>query len=138
MSRRGCGSHNNNMQVMDAAVLNLGQLKEITMDDQELMRQILGVMLDDTRSQLLLLDAAIRSGDLATCRRLAHYSKGACANVGAERAAAACLRIEQQATKGEIASCSQSLAALRDELDALQSEIGAALRDELADSPDRL
>jgi HPt (histidine-containing phosphotransfer) domain-containing protein len=118
------------MRVVDATILDLAQLKEVTMNDQELMHEVLGVMLDDTGSQLLLLDAAIRAGDLSACRRLAHYSKGACANVGAERAAAACLRIEQQATNGEAAACSQSLAALRNELDALRNEIGTALQDE--------
>lgn len=102
------------------------------MNDQELMREVLGVMLDDTASQLLLLDAAIRTGDLPTCRRLAHYSKGACANVGAGRVAAACQRLEQQASNGEIAACSRSLAELHDELDALREEIRAALQD---DSP---
>ena len=118
------------MRVRDDTVLDLAQLEEMTMNDQELMREVLGVMLNDTGSQLLLLDAAIRAGDLPTCRRLAHYSKGACANVGAGRVAAACLRLEQQATNGEIAACSQSLAALRNELDALRQEIGAVLQDE--------
>jgi HPt (histidine-containing phosphotransfer) domain-containing protein len=117
------------MRVLDEAVLDLAQLKEITMNDDELMREVLGVMLDDTGSQLLLLDAAIQAGDLPSCRRLAHYSRGACANVGAGRAAAVCLRLEQSANSGEIAACSQSLAALRDELDALRQEADRAMQE---------
>jgi len=100
------------------------------MNDEELMREILGVLLDDTGSQLLLLDAAVQAADMPACRRLAHYSKGACANVGAGRAAEVCRRLEQHATNGEIAACSQSLAALRAELDALRQEVNAALKDE--------
>ena len=118
------------MRVLADTVLHLAQLKEITMNDEELMREVLGVMLDDTGSQLLLLDAAIRAGDLSNCRRLAHYSRGACANVGARRVAAACLRLEQEASNGEIAACSRSLAALREELNALRQEIDTALHDE--------
>ena len=118
------------MRVLADTVLHLAQLKEITMNDEELMREVLGVLLDDTGSQLLLLDAAIQTGDMAVCRRLAHYSKGACANVGAGRAAEVCRRLEQHATNGEIAACSQSLAALRAELDALRQEVNAALKDE--------
>jgi len=113
------------MRVLGDAVLDLAQLKDITMDDEELMREVLGVLLDDTGSQLLRLDAAIQAGDMPACRRLAHYSKGACANVGAGRAATVCQRLEQYAINGEIAACSQSLAALRGELDALRQEVAA-------------
>ena len=105
------------------------------MDDQELMREVLGVLLDDTGRQLLLLDAALQSGDLDRCRRLAHYSKGACANVGAGRAAAACLRVEQHAAHGETAACGQSLAALREELEIMRREVDAALREEITTPP---
>jgi len=114
------------MRVLDGTVLDLAHRKEITMDDEQLMREVLDVLLDDTESQLLLLDAAIQAGDMPACRRLAHYSKGACANVGAGRAAAVCRRLEQQATNGEIEACSQSLAALRDEMDALRQEVNTA------------
>ena len=120
------------MRVLADSVLDLAQLREITMDDEELMREVLGLLLDDAANQLPLLDAAIRAGDMQNCRRLAHYSKGACANVGAGRAAAACLRLEQQATQGEIAACSQSLAALRDELDALRQEVDRGVPGESA------
>ena len=103
-------------------VLNREQLREVTMDDPELMREIVSFLIDDTSKQILLLEAAIREGDPVKCARLAHYSKGACANVGAESAADLLQHIEQGAHRGEFVECSVSLAALADEIGRLRSE----------------
>ena len=75
------------MKDSDTTTLNRDQLRDITMDDQSLMREILGVLIDDTTRQMVLLQAAIQEEDITRCMRLAHYSKGACANVGASSAA---------------------------------------------------
>jgi len=103
-------------------VLNREQLREVTMDDPELMREILSALIDDTSRQILLLEAAIREADPVKCARLAHYSKGACANVGAESAADLLKHIEQRAHRGEFTECSNSLAALTNEIGRLRSE----------------
>ena len=103
-------------------VLNREQLREVTMDDPDLMREIVSFLIDDTSKQMLLLEAAIREGDLVKCARLAHYSKGACANVGAESAADLLQNIEQGAHRGEFVECGNSLAALADEIGRLRSE----------------
>jgi HPt (histidine-containing phosphotransfer) domain-containing protein len=103
-------------------VLNREQLREVTMDDPELMREIVSFLIDDTSKQILLLEAAIREGDPVKCARLAHYSKGACANVGAESAADLLQHIEQGAHRGAFVECSVSLAALADEIGRLRSE----------------
>lgn len=103
-------------------VLNLEQLREVTMDDLDLMREILSALIDDTSKQIVLLDAAIREGDPVKCARLAHYSKGACANVGAESAADLLKHIEQRAKGGDFGECGVSLSALADEIDRLRSE----------------
>jgi len=71
------------------------------MDDPELMREILAALLADTSQQMGLLDAAIRAQNVTQCMRLAHYSKGACANVGANRAAGMFKQIESKAAGGE-------------------------------------
>jgi HPt (histidine-containing phosphotransfer) domain-containing protein len=103
-------------------VLNLEQLREVTMDDPDLMREIVSALIDDTSRQLVLLEAAIREGDPVKCARLAHYSKGACANVGAESAADLLKHIEQRARGGDFEECNISLAALADEIGRLRSE----------------
>lgn len=103
------------------AVLEIEQLRDVTMNDPELMREIVGALVDDTSRQLELLEAAIRQGDSNLCQRLAHYSKGACANVGANRAAGVFKQIETSAAHGEFVQCTQSLAGLAEELNQLRT-----------------
>lgn len=58
-----------------SAVLDRDQLREVTLDDDALMREILAALVDDTRRQMVLLDAAI--GEQGATRRMrpAHYFK---------------------------------------------------------------
>jgi HPt (histidine-containing phosphotransfer) domain-containing protein len=110
------------VQVIDSTtVLDRDQLRDITLDDEELMREILTALIDDTSRQILLLDAAIREKDPQKCVRLAHYSKGACANVGAFAAATLLKHIEHEASHGQFPECGTSLAALGIELDRLRA-----------------
>jgi HPt (histidine-containing phosphotransfer) domain-containing protein len=103
-------------------VLDREQLRDITLDDDELMREILGALIDDTSRQIPLLESAIRDGDSQRCARLAHYSKGACANVGAAAAAEVLKNIERQAAVKEFQECGAWLAALIVEMDRLRAE----------------
>jgi HPt (histidine-containing phosphotransfer) domain-containing protein len=105
-----------------ATVLDRQQLRDITLDDSELMREVLTALLDDTSKQLALLDHAIRNKDPQKTMRLAHYCKGACANVGANAVAAVLKRLEQQASCHSFADCSVSLANLMEELERLRVE----------------
>jgi HPt (histidine-containing phosphotransfer) domain-containing protein len=111
------------VQASDSSlVLDVHQLKDITLDDDQLMREVLAALIDDTSRQLSLLDAAIREQDSQRCMRLAHYSKGACANVGANRAAARLKQLEQDAARSAFGECSIGLQALIEELDILRHE----------------
>lgn len=106
-------------------VLDKDQLRDITMDDPELMREIMAALLADTSRQMGFLDAAIREQNAAQCMRLAHYSKGACANLGASRAAGIFKQIERKAADGEFSECGKSLASLAREMDLLRTESAA-------------
>ncbi len=111
------------MQVSNTtAVLDRDQLRDITLDDEDLMREILSALIDDTSRQIRLLEAAIREEDVDRCVRLAHYSKGACSNVGAHAAAATLKRLEHEASSGDFSECSESLVSLGRELDRLRAE----------------
>jgi HPt (histidine-containing phosphotransfer) domain-containing protein len=105
--------------------LDRKQLQDITLDDEDLMREVLTALIDDTGRQLALLDSAIRRQESQHCVRLAHYCKGACANVGANRAAAMLKQIELEATRGDFALCSTALETLHVELDNLRQEAAA-------------
>jgi HPt (histidine-containing phosphotransfer) domain-containing protein len=109
------------VQVIDTTtVLDREQLRDITLNDEDLMREIISALIDDTSSQILLLESAIRDQDSQMCIRLAHYSKGACANVGANSSAALLKDIEHEAGKGHFRECGASLAALTHEMERLR------------------
>ena len=114
------------MRVLDEnTVLDRQQLRDVTLDDEELMQEVLAALLDDTSRQVGLLDAAIRGHDPKTTMRLAHYCKGACANVGANAAAALLKNIEKKAASNEFGECTRSLSALAAEVDRLRVEAAA-------------
>ena len=101
-------------------VLDRAQLREVTLEDEALMRELLDALIADTEQQMPLLDLAIRRTDLQQCARLAHYCKGACANVGAKAAATVLAELERSAKSGAPEECSRQLAALATEVDRLR------------------
>lgn len=103
-------------------MLDHDQLREVTLDDEALMREVLEALVDDTRRQMLLLDAAIREQDATRCVRLAHYSKGACANVGARSAAEILKEIERKAANREFPECRNALSRLAEQVDLIHTE----------------
>lgn len=106
-------------------VLDREQFRAVTLDDEALMKEILSVLIDDTSQQITLLKDAIVACDREQTRRLAHYSKGACANVGAKAAASILQRMEHLAAQGNFTECTDSLAALASQVDRLRSEAGS-------------
>ena len=108
-----------------SAVLDREQLRDITMDDEDLMREIAAVLVDDTSAQIPKLESAVRESDSNLCMRLAHYCKGACSNVGANAVAEVFRNIEQQAKDSEFHQCTASLAALATEMERLRTEVTA-------------
>jgi HPt (histidine-containing phosphotransfer) domain-containing protein len=118
------------VRVLDeTAVLDRQQLREVTLDDRELMQEVLACLLDDTARQLRLMDASIRDHDPRRTMRLAHSCKGACANLGANRAAAALRRLEQQAKSESFDECAATFATLTREMERLRLEVELASRE---------
>jgi HPt (histidine-containing phosphotransfer) domain-containing protein len=103
-------------------VLDRVQLREVTLDDEDLMRELLAALIADTEQQLPLLDLAIQRTDLKRCACLAHYSKGACANIGARAAASVLAELERSAKSGAVSECGRQLAALAFEVARLRAE----------------
>jgi HPt (histidine-containing phosphotransfer) domain-containing protein len=118
------------VRVLDEnAVLDRQQLRDVTLDDRELMLEVLAALLDDTTRQLRLLDVAIREHDPKQMMRLAHSCKGACANVGANAVAAVMRRLEQQAKCELFDECAATIATLTGELERLREEVELASRE---------
>jgi len=109
--------------IHSSAVLDRDQLRDITMDDEELMREILAVLVDDTSTQIPKLESAVLKSDSNLSMQLAHYCKGACSNVGANAAAQVFRDIERQARDLEFQRCTTSLLALATEMERLRAEV---------------
>lgn len=115
--------HNGSVQAdMQLSVLDREQLRNVTLEDEELMRELVASLIDDTARQLEALDQAVRQQNARETIRLAHYSKGACANVGAASTAAILQSIERTAAHGDFNTCGESLRSLAAELDKLRLE----------------
>jgi len=106
-----------------AVVLDRDQLRSVTLDDDDLMREVLTALIEDTDRNIGLLKTAITDEDPLKTMRLAHYSKGACANVGAQAAAQVLKQIEVNASRRDFQECTLSLTSLALEIDRLRSEI---------------
>jgi HPt (histidine-containing phosphotransfer) domain-containing protein len=103
------------------AILDWAQLRDITLNDGDLMRQVVAALIDETTRQIQQLDLAIQERNADLCMRLAHYSKGACANVGAASAAAILKQIEGQAANRDFQGCQAGLLRLAEEVERLRS-----------------
>ncbi len=104
-------------------ILDQKQLREVTLNDPVLIREILTALLEDASDKVEQIGGAIAEGNADSCRRLAHSSKGACANLGAFALAWKLNEMEDMAARGEIAACSRSLGSLAMELERLRIEV---------------
>jgi HPt (histidine-containing phosphotransfer) domain-containing protein len=102
-------------------VLDREQLRDVTLEDEELMRDLLAALIEDTERQMPLLGLAIRNTDGQQCARLAHYCKGACSNLGARAAATVLAELERNAKDGAMVECGRQLAALATEVNRLRA-----------------
>lgn len=93
-------------------VFDAHDLKERLMDDEELVREILGHFERATPQLLSDLRSAAERGALGEARRHAHSVKGSAANVGAPRLRALGDQVEHAAERGELASVKGAVPAI--------------------------
>ena len=103
-------------------VLDLSQLRNVTLNDEALMREVVVALVTETFQQIHELDNAVARGDTQACIRLAHNAHGACGNVGAAFMAALFGSLERRAADGDLTLCRSSLENLRVELEKLRRE----------------
>jgi HPt (histidine-containing phosphotransfer) domain-containing protein len=103
-------------------VLDFCQLRNVTLDDEALMREVVGALLIDASQRIDELREAIERVDAAECVRQAHTAQGACGNVGAASMAALFWSVERYARGGDFDGCKSALEKLSIELDKLRFE----------------
>jgi HPt (histidine-containing phosphotransfer) domain-containing protein len=104
------------------AVLELDELRHLTMDDRPLMCEILQALIEDTSRHTGMLERAIQDNDGPRSARIARYASRACADVGANAAAETFRRIGRHAASREFDACRTTLPAARVELERLRME----------------
>ncbi|MEM9162844.1 MAG: Hpt domain-containing protein [Cyanobacteria bacterium P01_F01_bin.4] len=89
------------------------QLAQLAGSDPEFEQELLGLFVTDIEDSLLRLVAAVATQDTSTVEHLAHYIKGASANVGANALAEAAGQLEQQAQQGNLEQAASAVEALK-------------------------
>jgi HPt (histidine-containing phosphotransfer) domain-containing protein len=114
------------VQTETEVVLNLEELRSLTMNDRQLMGEILQALIEDASRHAGLLEAAVADVDAARSARIARQASRACGNIGAVAVAAAFRRIERHAAQREFAACRSGLTAARAEIERLRTVTGQA------------
>ncbi len=93
-------------------VVDLERLKEITLGQVELQREIMAAFIEILRANVEAIQEAISSGDCLTISRCAHQIKGAAANVGVPSIKEMAAELERQAKEQNLVNATQLLVAL--------------------------
>ena len=98
---------------------DLEQLEQLAGGDKVFEKELLQMFLGDTENSLSQLATAISMENQIAVQELAHYIKGASANVGATGISRAAAKLEMSAKRGNLRT---AVASLR-QLQALHQEI---------------
>ena len=95
--------------------------------DVDLLTELVDLFFADVPPQLASLREAIESGDASSVKRVAHTLKGSCGNMGAQRMAALCARLQDIGASGYLTHAPELLKQLEAEFErvrpALEVEI---------------
>lgn len=93
--------------------------------DEEILKEIAALFIEDSPEQLRRIRQAIDADDAHALERAAHTLKGSVANFGAENAVQAALTLEIMGRKGQLTHANQRY----QELETAIGEVQAALRE---------
>jgi signal transduction histidine kinase/DNA-binding response OmpR family regulator len=104
-------------------VLNTSQLLDITDNDEELIRELIGRFDEETPILMNALQDAVEGGDQDLAMKLAHKLNGVVANFGGERLFEAGLKIEKAACQDEFDPQTIDISLLKGELEYLKQAL---------------
>lgn len=102
-----------------AKTFDMEQLEQLAGGDKAFEKELLTMFVEDISNSINQLAAAISANDAADAREVAHYIKGASANVGAVGMSQTAAQIEKQAKAGSLQGAPGGLRQLQ----ALQKEV---------------
>ena len=92
-------------------------------DDQDLLREIIGLFLDEAPDLLRAIRESLEHRDTASLERSAHALKGSVGNFGAKSAFESALKLETMGRSGDLNGASETLAELEAKISRLQSAL---------------
>lgn len=92
-------------------------------DDDEFLREIAGIFLEDTPQRLAELEKSFQAGDVATFTRAAHSIKGSSSNLGAVQLRAAAEKLEHHSRTQGLNGAGEMIAAIRTEFARAETEL---------------
>ena len=106
-------------------ILDRAQLRNVTLNDEALMREVVLALVNAVSEQIEHLRLAAARDDGKECLRLAHGLVGACGNVGAVSLAGLFAAMERQVIAGDFQSGRSTVESLTVELEKLRREAGS-------------
>lgn len=91
--------------------------------DEDLLKEIASIFLEEYPSQLAEVRGAVRERDAAAIQHAAHSIKGSLANFGAEQARQAALRLEMMGRDNDLAAAEEALADLERAVEAIKPQL---------------
>jgi len=106
-------------QTESPEVFDRRQAMDATCGDPELLREIVGIFLEDCPRMVGELRAAIAAANGDASRRAAHTLKGSVSVLGANALAAAAKDVEHLARAGDMAGAAAAVARVEEEVNRL-------------------
>jgi HPt (histidine-containing phosphotransfer) domain-containing protein len=115
----------------DALVIDLQAIENLRAlnpgDNDEFLREIAAIFLEDTPLRLTELDESLAAGDVSKFTRAAHSIKGSSANLGAIALRAAAEKLEQQARTRGLTEVTTLLSLVKSEFDRAQGALATLI-----------
>ena len=96
-------------------------------DNDEFVREIAGIFLEDTPQRIAELDQSLVAGDAAKFTRAAHSIKGSSANLGAVGVRAVAEKLEHQSRTQGLGDVAGLLGQLKSEFTRAEAELSKLL-----------
>ena len=92
-------------------------------DDDEFLREITGIFLDDTPQRIAELEQSLRTGDLPAFTRAAHSIKGSSSNLGAVALRSAAGVLENEAKNNGLGAVESLMSLVKAEFERARAEL---------------
>ncbi len=115
----------------DSAIIDpqaIENLRSLNPGDQdEFLREIAGIFLEDTPLRIRELDESLAAGDVSKFTRAAHSIKGSSSNLGAVALRAAAEKLEHESRTVGLGGVGPLIGAVRSEFARAESELSKIL-----------